>query len=80
MREVFFQLISSDGIVLYAENGTGINITRKIIETHIILGEKNDVQPIFSFKLAVHVFCTTKIGRKTRKNQNISPDRLRAEL
>jgi hypothetical protein len=24
----------------YAENGTGLNITRKIIETHIILGGK----------------------------------------
>ena len=68
-------------MVSYAENGTGLNITRKIIETHIILGgEKIVVKSIFSFKLAVHVFCATKIGRKTRKIQNILQDRLQAEL
>jgi hypothetical protein len=68
-------------MVSYAENGTGLNITRKIIETHIIFGGKKiDVQPIFSFKLAVHMFCATKISRKTRKNQNILQDRLQAEL
>jgi hypothetical protein len=48
VREVFFQLISSDG-VSYAENSKGLNIMRKIIETHIIFGKKNDVQPIFFF-------------------------------
>jgi hypothetical protein len=39
VREVFFQLISSDG-VSYAENGKGLNIMRKIIETHIIFWGK----------------------------------------
>jgi hypothetical protein len=33
-----------------------------------------------SFKLAVHAFCATKIGRKTRKYQNNLQDRLLAEL
>jgi hypothetical protein len=68
-------------MVWYAKNGTGLNITRKIIETHIILGGGEiDVQPISSFKLAIHIFCATKIGRKTRKNQNILKDRLRTEI
>jgi hypothetical protein len=36
--------------------------------TYYFLGKKIDVQPIFSFKLAAHVFCARKIGRKSRKN------------
>jgi len=55
-------------------------ITRNKKQKHIIFPEENYyVQPVFSFKLAVHVFCATKIGRKTRNYQNISQDNLPAE-
>jgi hypothetical protein len=45
VREVFFQLIFQ--MVLYAENGTGLNITRKIIETQIVLGGKKLMFNVF---------------------------------
>jgi hypothetical protein len=55
-------------------------ITRKKTETHIIFGGKKIRSSFFSFKLAVHVFCATKIVRKTRNYQNILQEKLQAEL
>ncbi len=56
-------------------------LNEKKIETHGISGGKKiDVQPIFSFKFAAHVFCEPKIGRKPRIHQNILQNKLQAEL
>jgi hypothetical protein len=54
-------------------------IVRKKLQTHIISGEQKLTFNLFFFKLAIHVFWATKIGRKTRKFQNILQDNLQAE-
>jgi hypothetical protein len=55
-------------------------LTTRKKQKHILFpGEKNTFN-LFSFKLAIHMFWATKIGRKTKKIQNILQDKLGAEL
>jgi hypothetical protein len=64
----------------YAETAHDLTYYKKKNKNTYYFQGKKLHSTFFSFNLAILVFCVTKIGRKTKKFQNISQDKLQAEL